>query len=79
MTYIPTKEELEQLGFKNTHNPDNYFLNLKSENKYIFIQPDNSEFWIAMSKDDEAEELSVYFYPKSLSDLKYFVLMFTPE
>jgi hypothetical protein len=77
MTYIPTRETLELLWFKQLENKAYVLYEDETENiAFLYYDhPDDKFPWYFPSFHVN----SVNFYPRSLSDLENLIKMFTPE
>ena len=76
-SWVPTKEELESLGFKFTDTGFANFSKLLFHITYHESNPYAKGFWvITNAHSDNFEELPVY--PKSISELKLLISMMTP-
>lgn len=78
MTYTPTKEELEELGFIQTWLPSNkvYILPEGEDTTLLYYNhPDDMFPWYMPSFYVN----NVIFYPRSREHLQSIILSFTPE
>lgn len=80
--YTPTKEELEELGFKRSEwNPGMVIYRTKTFSHWqIYIQYRN--FWcpeIYLVDQDNDFEQSAHIYPRSREHLEQIILAFKPE
>ena len=73
MTYTPTKEELEEMGFK-TNDSGSTYINIDSE-KYISYERELFTLVIW----EELEHTASDIYPRSLDHLRQIILAFTPN
>ena len=72
MTYIPTKEELEELGFSED-SLDYYPMYKLNKDDYIVYNTDRKSFGYSVWL------LIVPVYPKSLDDIKTLIRILTPQ
>lgn len=76
-TYIPTKEELESVGFK-IHQFHDWFLAEFSIEKWI-VEIDYNSRDNKWQKWEYDMERMKQFYPQSLEDIKKIIKLFTPN
>jgi len=73
--YIPTSEDLDELGFDRTL----HFLEIE---KYLHIvyfwQEERNEFWQKFVDKDTLRMISIRIYPRSREHLKQIIQAFSP-
>ncbi len=77
MTYTPTKEELEELGFEQLDTKTYIiFKDEKKDSAFLYYNhPDDMPHWYRTSFHVN----NIHFYPSSLDDLKTLIRILTPH